>query len=214
MDRRKFLWMLAVIAVAAGGSPQAQAENKGYIDLPQPDRKGGMPLMQALNNRRSQRSFSPKALDMQTLANLLWAAWGVNRDNGKRTAPSANNRQEITVYCAMQSGCYRYDAHQHRLVQITDTDLRAQTGQQGFVDDAPLNLIFAADMDKASSEFYAACDTGFISQNVYLFCASAGLATVVRGWFDQKLLAKAMDLPQKMRIILCQTVGYPAQGKK
>ena len=69
-------------------------------------------------------------------------------------------------------------------------------------------------MDKASSEFYAACDTGFISQNVYLFCASEGLATVVRGWFDQELLAKAMDLPHKMRIILCQTVDYPAQGKK
>lgn len=211
MDRRNFLWMLAVLAVTAGGSPRARAEESGeIIDLPPPDRDGGIPLMQALNNRRSQRSFSAKGLDKQTLSNLLWAAWGENRDNGKRTAPSANNRQEITVYCALQAGCYRYQADRHRLVQITDTDLRALTGRQGFVDDAPLNLIYAADMDKASSEFYAACDTGFISQNVYLFCASAGLATVVRGWFDQKRLAKAMGLPERMQIILCQTVGHPA----
>ncbi|MFO7801632.1 MAG: SagB/ThcOx family dehydrogenase [Desulfovermiculus sp.] len=209
MDRCKFLLILAVLAVAVGGPSELRAESDAVIDLPQPDRKDGMPLMQALDNRRSQRSFSSQELDRQTLSDLLWAAWGVNRDSGKRTAPSAHNRQEITVYCALEKGCYRYEGDQHRLVQITDKDLRAQTGRQGFVADAPLNLVFAADMDKASSEFYAACETGFISQNVYLYCASRGLATVVRGWFDQKLLAEAMGLPDRMRIILCQTVGYP-----
>ena len=210
MDRRNFLWLLAILAVTAGSSTQAGTKGIQIVDLPPPDREGGMPLMQALDKRRSQRSFSSKALDGQTLSDLLWAAWGVNREDGKRTAPSANNRQEITVYCALQDGCYRYDADEHRLVQITDTDLRAKTGRQGFVDDAPLNLVFGADLEQASSQLYAACDTGFISQNVYLFCASRGLATVVRGWFDHEMLAKAMNLPERVRIILCQTVGYPA----
>ena len=210
MDRRNFLWLMAVLAVTAGSPTQAETQGAQVIDLPSPDRKGGMPLMQALNQRRSQRSFSSKALDRQTLSDLLWAAWGINREDGKRTAPSAHNRQEITVYCAMQNGCYRYDADRHRLMPITEKDLRAKTGRQGFVDDAPLNLVFAADMDLASSQFYAACDTGFISQNVYLVCASKGLATVVRGWFDHEMLAKAMNLPERMRIILCQTVGHPA----
>ncbi|MFO7878117.1 MAG: SagB/ThcOx family dehydrogenase [Desulfovermiculus sp.] len=209
MDRRKFLLILAVLAVAVGGPSELRAESDAVIDLPQPDRKDGMPLMQALDNRRSQRSFSSQELDRQTLSDLLWAAWGVNRDSGKRTAPSAHNRQEITVYCALEAGCYRYEGDRHRLVRITDKDLRAQTGRQEFVADAPLNLVFAADMDKASSEFYAACETGFISQNVYLYCASRDLATVVRGWFDQERLAEAMGLPDRMRIILCQTVGYP-----
>lgn len=210
MNRRDFLWILSILAVTAGWPSQAGAENGRRIDLPEPNRDGGMPLMQALDKRRSQRSFSSEPLDTQTLSNLLWAAWGENRPNGKRTAPSANNMQEITIFCAMAKGCYRYDAGRHRLERTTDRDLRATTGHQDFVDEAPLNLIYAADMDKASSEFYAACDTGFISQNVYLYCASEGLATVVRGWFDQEKLAQAMDLPGNMRVTLCQTVGKPA----
>jgi SagB-type dehydrogenase family enzyme len=168
-----------------------------------------MPLMRALNERQSDRGFSAEELDGQTLSNLLWAAWGVNRPSGKRTAPSASNRQETTVYCAMKKGCYRYEAAGNRLVRITDRDLRAMTGKQDFTDEAPLNLIFAADLDKQGSRFYAACDTGFISQNVYLYCASAGLATVVRGWFDREPLQEAMGLEENMWITLCQTVGKP-----
>jgi SagB-type dehydrogenase family enzyme len=210
MNRRDFLWTAVLLAVAAGWPGRAGAAGEGEtIELPEPERSGGMPLMQALDNRRSQRSFSSEELDAQTLSNLLWAAWGVNRDSGKRTAPSANNRQEITVYCAMRAGCYRYEAQRHRLVRITERDLRAETGSQGFTEEAPLNLVYAADMVQASSEFYAACDTGFISQNVYLFCASEGLATVVRGWVDKERLSEAMGLPGSMRIMLCQTVGRP-----
>ena len=166
--------------------------------------------MQALSRRCSDWSFASDDLDPQTLSDLLWAALGVNRENGNRTAPTARNRQEITVSCAMRDGCYRYDAARHLLERITERDLRAQTGRQGFVGDAPLNLIYVADLSKASSEFYAGCDTGFVAQNVYLFCASKGLATVVRGWVDRERLAEAMGISEPLRVVLCQTVGWPA----
>jgi nitroreductase len=169
-----------------------------------------MPLMEALADRRSQRKFSERGITRQTLSNMLWAAWGVNRPSGKRTAPTASNKQEITVYAALKEGCFRYIAEENALLRISDRDLRALTGRQDFVDQAPLNLVFTADHNKQSSEFYAACDTGFVSQNVYLFCASEGLATVVRGWVPREKLARAMGLPEHERIMLCQTVGYPA----
>lgn len=209
MNRRDFLWNSAVMAAALNLPGAAMAAEKETINLPEPDRAGGMPLMRALNERKSERNYSGEELDVQTLSDLLWAAWGENRPGGKRTAPSASNRQEITVYCAMKKGCYRYEADRHRLVRITDKDLRAMTGKQDFTDEAPLNLIFAADLDKQGSEFYAACNTGFISQNVYLYCASAGLGTVVRGWFDREPLHEAMGLGENMWITLCQTVGKP-----
>jgi SagB-type dehydrogenase family enzyme len=180
------------------------------MHLPHPDKTGGIPLMQALEKRRSDWSFSPDELDPQTLSDLLWAALGVNRENGNRTAPTARNRQEITVYCALRQGCYRYDPDRHRLEMVTEADLRAQTGRQGFVGEAPLNLIYVSDMSKASSEFYAGCDTGFVAQNVYLCCASKGLATVVRGWVDRERLAEAMGISEPLRVVLCQTVGFPA----
>jgi SagB-type dehydrogenase family enzyme len=179
------------------------------MDLPTPDRAGGIPLMLALARRRSDWSFSSEDLDLQTLSDLLWAALGVNRENGNRTAPTARNRQEITVYCALRQGCYRYDADKHQLEMVTEADLRAQTGRQGFVADAPLNLVYVADLSKASSEFYAGCDTGFVAQNVYLCCASKGLASVVRGWVDRERLAEAMRISEPLRVVLCQTVGWP-----
>ena len=166
--------------------------------------------MQALKKRRSDWSFSPDDLDLQILSDLLWAALGVNRENGNRTAPTARNKQEITVYCAMRDGCYRFEADRHRLEMVTEADLRTQTGRQGFVADAPLNLIYVADLSKASSEFYAGCDTGFVAQNVYLYCASRGLATVVRGWVDRERLAEAMGISEPLGVVLCQTVGWPA----
>ena len=194
----------------------AVAEEMKAIELPAPRREGGMPLMQALEARRTIREFSPEPLPLPLLSNLLWAACGVNRpDSGKRTAPTASNAQEIDVYVALPGGLYRYDAPAHRLIPVLKEDLRAATGGQSFVKDAPVNLIFVADYakmtkwDKENKDFYSATDTGFISQNVYLFCASEGLATVVRGYVDREALAQAMKLRPDQRIILAQTVGYP-----
>ncbi len=186
------------------------------ILLPQPQTAGGRPLMQVLKDRHSSREFRSDKLPPQVLSNLLWAAFGVNRpDSGKRTAPSAMNRQEIDIYVAMQDGLYVYEAKANALNPVLAQDLRGATGMQPFVKDAPLNLVYVADFAKAggaSSEdqvIYAAAGTGFISQNVYLFCASEGLATVVRASFDRVGLPKLMKLRPDQRIILVQTVGYP-----
>jgi len=185
------------------------------ISLPKPQMEGGKSLMQALKERQSGREFSPEKLSPQVLSNLLWAAWGVNRPDGRRTAPSASNRMEVDIYVATAEGLYLYDAKAHSLQPVVNEDVRAQTGKQPFVATAPVNLVYVADfakMGKGSEEnkvFYSAADTGFIAQNVYLFCASEGLVTVVRGMLDRAPLAAAMKLRPDQRIILGQTVGYP-----
>jgi len=206
--------ILVLLAVAAA----CLAEDLKAIALPAPDTTGGEPLMQALKNRQSTREFSSEKLPIVTISNLLWAAWGINRpDSGKRTAPSASNREEIEIYVASASGLYLYEAKEHRLQPVLSADLRAQTGTQAYVGTAPLNLVYVADFAKMGSEsaedkiFYSACDTGFIAQNVYLFSASEGLATVVRGSVDRSALAKAMHLRPEQHITLAQTVGYPAR---
>ncbi len=186
------------------------------IKLLSPQTESGMPLMQALKQRQSQRDFDSKELPLQVLSDLLWAANGINRpESGHRTAPSAMNMQEIDIYVAKADGLYLYDANENTLIPVLLQDIRALTGAQPFVKDAPVNLIFVADLSKtgrtsgSDTNFYAAADTGFISQNVYLYCASTGLATVVRGLLDKPGLAKAMKLRPDQEIILAQTVGYP-----
>jgi len=141
---------------------------------------------------------------------------GLNRPElGGRTAPSASNSQEMDIYVAMADGLYLYDAKAHLLKPVLADDIRALTGRQAFVKDAPLNLIYVSDLSKMTRaapedrDFYAAAHTGFISQNVYLFCASEGLATVIRASIDRPALAKAMGLRRDQKITLAQTVGYP-----
>ncbi|HYA26355.1 MAG TPA: nitroreductase family protein [Terriglobales bacterium] len=169
--------------------------------------------MQVLRERKTMREFAPDKLPQQLLSNLLWAAFGINRPDGKRTAPSAMNWQEIDIYVAMSDGLFLYEAKGNRLEPVLAQDIRPATGTQSFVATAPLNLVYVADLSKAGSgqetEMYTAADVGFISQNVYLFCASENLATVVRGSLDRVSLAKAMKLRADQRIILAQTVGYP-----
>ena len=183
-------------------------------ELPKPTLTGGMPLMDALARRQSIRSFSQKDLPAQVLSNLLWAAWGVNRPStGQRTAPSAYNRQPIDLYVITANGAYLYDAKAHRLVRAAGGDLRKLAGRQDFVYAAPVNLIYVDDTARSGGEAQAAVwsgvTAGAIAQNVYLFCASEGLATVVRGWVDHEPLAKALALRSTQRVILAQTVGYP-----
>ncbi|MFO7616107.1 MAG: SagB/ThcOx family dehydrogenase [Bacteroidales bacterium] len=194
--------------------------NSQSITLPAPDRAGGVPLMQALNERASSREFDSRPLTDQQLSNLLWAAWGINRPaDGKHTAPSSNNRQEMAVYVAMQSGLYLFNPENHTLEQVLSADIRKASGRQDFVGTAPVNLIFVADLIKAGvrnpeeagpeSLNTSYINTGFMAQNVYLYCASAKLACVVRGYFDREVLTKAMELKPHQRIIITQTVGHP-----
>ena len=185
------------------------------INLPPAQTKGGKPLMEALGERSSSRSFSEKELPQQVLSNLLWAASGINRPNlGKFTAPTAHNMQEMSVFVATSNGLYLYQPKQHILKLILKEDIRSLTGEQEFVATAPVNLIYVADYSKMepaadNKDFYSATDTGFISQNVYLYCASEGLVTVVRGWINKEALGKAMSLRPEQKIILAQSVGYP-----
>jgi len=208
-------WGLVVLLAF---SVLASAQEFKPIQLPKPQMDGGKPLMQALKERKSTRSFSTEKLPVQTLGNLLWAAFGINRpDSGQRTAPSAMNRQEIDIYVATADGLYLYEAKGHTLQPVLAEDLRAKTGMQPFLKDAPVELVYVADysrMDRGTQEeknLYSAADTGFIGENVYLFCSSEGLATVVRGSVDRPALAKAMKLRPEQKIILAQTVGYPGK---
>ncbi len=205
-------WLpLGLILLAA----TALAQEPKPIQLPKPQTDTGRPLMQVLKDRSSTRAFSAEKLPLQTLSNLLWAAFGVNRpDSGKRTAPSAMNWQEVDIYVATADGLYVYDAKSHQLNPVLRDDVRAMTGTQDFVKDAPVDLVYVADLAKTKRggedrDMYMGADAGFIAQNVYLFCASEGLATVVRGSVDRPALAKTIRLRPDQRIILAQTVGYP-----
>ena len=206
---------ICLVLVFLSISPIFSQELKS-IQLPKPQTDGGKPLMQALKDRSSSREFSSEKLPVQVLSNLLWAAWGINRpDSGKRTAPSAVSYQEIDIYVATSDGLYLYDAKAHMLKPILSEDIRALTGPQPFVKDAPLNLVYVADyskMTRSSNEdkdLFSAATTGCIAQNVYLFCASEGLAAVLRASIDRPALAKTMKLRPDQKIILSQTVGYP-----
>jgi nitroreductase len=191
-------------------------QDRTPVQLPKPQMDIGRPLMQVLKDRRSSRAFSKEKLSMQVLSNMLWAAFGVNRpDSGKRTAPSARDWRETDIYVATADGLFLYDAKAHALKQVLEKDVRALTGKQPFVQEAPVNLVYVADfsrMGEAEADvkaFCSAADTGFISQNVYLYCASEGLATVVRGLIDRPALEKAMGLRPDQRVTLSQSVGYP-----
>jgi SagB-type dehydrogenase family enzyme len=194
----------------------ALAQTLEPVSLPKPQTEGGKPLLEALRERKSSREFSPAKLPVKVLSNLLWAAAGVNRPDGRRTAPTASNRQEIDLYVTLPEGVYLYEPKSHSLQPVAAGDFRALTGGQSFVGSAPVNLVFVADFAKMGGQeqsriFYSAADTGFVSQNVYLFCASEGLATVVRGTVDRPELAKALKLRREQRITLAQTVGYPVK---
>jgi len=210
---RKIVFLIPAITFLLSAS--LCGETIKSIKLPAPDMQGGKPLMQALKERKTSREFSAKELSPQMVSDLLWAAYGVNRIESKgRTAPSAMNGQEIDIYVSFSSGLYLYDPFKNTLELVVAQDIREATGNQPFVKEAPINLIFVADLSRAqklgeSKELDMACDAGFISQNVYLYCASSGLSTVVRGWFDEKKLSSAMKLKPNQKIILTQTVGYP-----
>ena len=201
------------MAALATGVPVAGLTD---LALPLPRMEGGKPLMQVLKDRQSSRVFSAAALPIQLMSDLLWAGFGINRvDTGKRTAPSALNWQEVEVYAITEGGAYLYDAKANSLKAVAKGDLRKLTGMQEFVATAPLNLVYVSDTSKMGGTasdgqaLYSGADVGFISQNVYLFCASEGLATVVRGLVDRDGLAKALNLPSHKKIIFSQTVGYP-----
>lgn len=215
MTKRAFIFLMGVFGWI--GITTGVAQMPDTIKLPPAQKTGGMPLMEALQNRQSQRSFSSRELSQQQISNLLWAAYGVNRPNGWRTAPSARTYHEFDIYVIKSDGWYVYDALQHAILKMGEEDLREYAGTQDFVKTAPVNLVFVADFDRmtdaddAFRKFYSATDVGYISQNVYLYCASEGLATIVRGQIDKPRAKEALKLRPAQQVILAQTVGYPGE---
>jgi nitroreductase len=189
-------------------------------ELPKPQTTGGMPLMEALSKRQTSREFSDRKLPDQVISNLLWAGWGINRpDLKKRTAPSSMNKQEMDVYAVMADGVYLYNAENNSLKKVADGDIRALAGKQAFVATAPLTLVFVADYKKMGDgsdqvkEVTSNTDAAFISQNVYLYCASENLSTGVRAYIDKDTLHAAMKLTPDQHITLAQSVGYFPEKK-
>jgi nitroreductase len=211
---RSFIVSACVAFVAV--TSVAVAQDLSSIKLPAPQMDGGKPLMQALKQRQSAREFGDQKLAPQTLSNLLWAAWGINRPDGHRTAPSASNKQEIDVYVVLPEGAYVYDAKAHALNPVATGDLRAATGTQPFPATAALNLVYVADMVKAGhpatdpqQALNTGANAGFIAENAYLYCASEGLVTVVRASVNKPELAKLLKLRADQVIVLAQSIGYP-----
>jgi len=230
MNRREFIRAstAAGAILMTGNLSSVLAQELKPIQLLKPQLDIGRPLMQALKDRRSSRAYSGEKLPLQVLSNLLWAAFGINRsEKGMRTAPTGGNRQDIDIYVATADGVYVYEAKANLLNPVVAEDVRSLSGRQHPpstvpvdrippLDEAPVNLIYVWDglkKSKISTDQENLClafaHGGSILQNVYLFCASEGLATVVRLWFDKPALEKKMALRPEQYITLVQSVGYP-----
>lgn len=188
-------------ALVALGQPLLAGEIK---QLPTPVTTGGQPVMDAINARQSGRLYDKnKAVDDQTLSELLWVAWGVN-SSGKRTIATARNQQNMELYLLTPTGTWIYRADQNALEKVNDKNLIPLCDKQPFVKDAPVHLLFVAKDDK-----WGRCHVGSAYQNVYLYATSKGLATVIRGLIDDEALTTALELTDGKRVIAHQTVGWP-----
>ena len=210
------VWGSTFSKTATTAPATGSASGLMVISLPPPETDKGKPLMQVLQERRSERSFADKALSHQDLANLLWAANGINRSDGRRTAPSARNIREFEIYVILRDGAFVYDPKGHRLLPLAAGDHRKIAGRDSYVATAPINLIYVADLSKINwtrdlniKILIASLDAGFIAENAALFCASAGLNSVPRINIDTDLLSQTLKLRPEQRIILATTVGYP-----
>lgn len=201
----------------AGSMPRFAVAQATNVVLPPPKTTGGKPLMEALQARRSTREFADRELEPQMLSNLLWAAWGVNRSqSGLRTAPSSGESMDIDLYVAMADGVWIYDPKAHAIAQLIPDDVRGETTTgQAYVKTAALNLVYVSDAARMRNPSPAAralagiADSAVIGQNVYLFCASEGLACVLRSSVPGPQLARRLQLKPTQAIYLAQSVGYP-----
>jgi len=226
MQRRTFIKTVPALAVLTA-TASSSAQELQPIELPKPQIDGGKSVLAALQERRTNRNILPDKLPPQMLSNLLWAAFGVNRDKGNfgkpgRTAASASNSQEIDLYVALPEGVYLYEAIPHRLAPVVAGDFRARSGRSSAAS-APVNIFYVVDLtryvlegnpdrrinDPEVQKSYYYCAVGLIAQSVYLFAASQGLAA----WFhncDKTNTPKEFKLRPEQRVLFAQTVGYPA----
>lgn len=217
ITRRNFVTAgtAAVCGLAlVSGSAQAQPVVEGErIELPTPRKTGGMPLLDALSTRKTTRVYSSRMLDAQMLSSLLWAAFGISREDGRRTAPSALNSQEIQIYVILEGGIYVYEPKEHALERKLEGDFRKLAGTQSYAQSVPVSFVYVADLEKSltspeSSESYACVDCGFIGQNVYLYAAANGLSSAFRGSIDRSAIAETLKLKASQRVLYGQSIGY------
>ena len=207
------LALLAAFACHAQDAASAKIDPKAEtVELPAPAKTGGMPLMQALAERKTIRDYKPGELDAATLSEILYAANGVNRPDGKRTIPTAMNKQDLEVYVALPGAAYHYDAKANKLVRIDAGDFRADLiTRKDLANNAACILVYAADTTKnrTPETKFSAIHVGEASQDVYLYAASKGLGTVSLGMYDEAAVRKVFKLDAKMNVILAQAVGFP-----
>jgi SagB-type dehydrogenase family enzyme len=218
MKSASLFGIVALFAVACLVSVAVLAQDAKGPGLPPPKMTGGKPLMEALKARQSTRAYKAQALPVETLSNMLWAGFGVNRpDSGKRTAPTAINCQDIDIYVVMADGAYVYDAKGHQLTPVASGDFRKSSGVQPFTHEAPVHLVYVSDGAKLNArlkekrEVWSACHAGAIGQNVSLFCASEGLGTLFYASIDRAALKTALKLRDDQEIVFAQVVGYPKE---
>ena len=206
--KKLFLIFTAMLITTMGMYSQELTE----IKLNAPDKTRGSAVMKALSDRKSVREYAEKEISLQDLSDLLWAAVGVNRPDGKRTAPTAVNAQEIDIYVVRADGAYVYDATAHSLMPVAKGDFRkAVAGGQDFVNSAPLCLIMVANLEKMDNPLIAAIDAGIAGQNINIFCSGVGLCTVPRASWDKEELKKVLKLSDRQQIMLNNPVGYPKE---
>ena len=230
MNRRTFLKSvpaLAMLASAKAGfstdantagntAPQSVIETGEVIKLNQPDLKKGIPTMEALSKRRTDRNLSDKKLTQQQLSEVLWAADGVNRPDGKRTAPAAMKKYAVDIYAVLPEGVYLYDVAKHELKLVVKGDFRRESGMQDFVYTAPLNLVYVLNLKdwqdtsrpipEEKRDRWIDVELGCISQNVHIYCASEGLGTVIRGMIDENKFSEVIKVKPE-QILMAQTVA-------
>ena len=210
--KKIFITFTALLITSMG----MYAQDLKEVKLNAPNKSRGSAVMKALADRQSIREYDTKDLSLQDLSDLLWAANGVNREDGKRTAPTAMNRQEIDVYVINKEGAYLYDATAHVLKPISKGDHRkAVAAQQDFAATAPVSLVIVANLEKLGdptkegTRLTASLDAGIVNQNINIFCAAVGLATVPRGSMNQAELKKVLKLSDTQMLTLNNPVGYP-----
>jgi nitroreductase len=232
MNRRTFLKSVPALAMLASAkvgfsadantttsaAPQAQpvTEMEGVIKLNQPDLKKGVPMMEALSKRKTERNLSDKKLTLQQLSELLWAAEGVNRPDGKRTVPAAMAKYAVDIYAVLPEGVYFYNVAKHELSLVTKGDFRRDSGMQEFVYIASVNLVYVLNLKnwqnlsrpipEQKRDRWIAVELGCIAQNVHLYCASEGLGTVIRGMIDENKFSEVIKVKPE-QILMAQTVG-------
>ena len=225
MNRRTFLQRAATApAAAALIYPGAASPGAQPIPLPKPQKQGGKPFLQAVSERKTSRNLTTEKLSPQQLSNLLWTAFGVNREDGKRTAPTALNVQDIRVYVFLEEGVYLYDAARHMLEPVAEGDQRGRLGAPVEARKAAVNLIYVADYEKYSSSgrgrsfddslltAWSNSHAGFIGQNVYLYAASEGLGAWFQAGLDGAALTRLLRLGPRQKPLYLQTVGVVARG--